>query len=263
MICKICQFSTRDLFQATCLKKYTVTYHYCDNCGFLQTEDPCWLKEAYEDPINETDTGVLSRNIYLSNVTTTLLFSLFARKGKFLDYAGGYGILTRMMRDHGFDYYWHDIYAKNIFARGFEFNENIKSVDLVTCFEAFEHFVQPIQEIDKILRISDNILFTTELLPFPVPLPEQWWYYGLEHGQHVSFYSINTLNHLANKYAMNLYTDKRFVHLLTKKKINESIYKALVLLSSYGLGHVLKFFMRSRTFADMESLKSLKSKRDT
>jgi 2-polyprenyl-3-methyl-5-hydroxy-6-metoxy-1,4-benzoquinol methylase len=262
MICKICRSTTRDLFQATCLKKYSVTYYHCDKCGFLQAEDPCWLQEAYEDPINETDTGLLSRNIYLSNVTTTLLFSLFARKGIFLDYAGGYGILTRMMRDYGFDYYWHDIYTKNIFAKGFEYNENIKRVDLVTCFEAFEHFVHPIQEIDKILRISDNILFSTELLPSPVPRPQQWWYYGLEHGQHVSFYSVKTLNHLANKYALNFYTDNRFVHIFTKKKINETTYKFLVRMSSYGLGHVIKLFLQSRTFADMERLKSSKSKRE-
>ncbi len=38
----------------------------------------------------------------------------------FLDYAGGYGVFTRLMRDIGFDFYWHDPYTQNLFANGFE-----------------------------------------------------------------------------------------------------------------------------------------------
>ncbi len=47
------------------------------------------------------------------------------------------------------------------------------------------------------LKISRNILFTTTLLPSPMPQPGTWWYYGLEHGQHISFYSLETLQSIA------------------------------------------------------------------
>ena len=263
MTCRICENDVRRLFEARCLRKHTIQYFYCDNCGFLQTEKPFWLEEAYREPINETDTGILSRNLYLFNVTSTLITFLFDKKGVFLDYAGGHGILTRLMRDSGFNFYWYDPYTNNMFSRGFEFNENVGKVDLVTCYEAFEHFVQPIAEIDRLLSISSNLLFTTEFLPSPVPLPAEWWYYGLEHGQHISFYSLKTVSYIAKRYGMNLYTDNKFVHLLTKKKINAYAFKAILKMSSLGLGYLTRLFLTSKTISDMDHLISSQSKRDT
>ena len=37
----------------------TITVQVCD---FLQTEEPFWLKEAYESAIGITDTGIIKRN---------------------------------------------------------------------------------------------------------------------------------------------------------------------------------------------------------
>ena len=38
--------------------------------GYVQTEDPTWLDEAYASPINPSDTGIMDRN--LSNVELVL-----------------------------------------------------------------------------------------------------------------------------------------------------------------------------------------------
>ena len=108
----------------------------------------------------------------------------------FLDYAGGYGVFTRLMRDIGFDFYWHDPYTQNLFANGFE--DDLKSnskFELLTAFEVFEHLVNPKEELEKMLRFSDTIVFSTELMPQEIPDPEEWWYYGFNHGQHISFYT--------------------------------------------------------------------------
>jgi len=120
------------------------------------------------------------------------------------------------MRDIGFDFYWNDKYTQNIFARGFE-GGLLDNYEAITTFESFEHFVEPIKEIENMLLISKNIIFTTELLPSPVvPYPDKWWYYGLEHGQHISFYSEKTLNYIAKKYNLFLYKVGS-IHLLHKK----------------------------------------------
>jgi len=50
----------------------------------------------------------MSRNISSSKITAVILFFLFKKFGKFLDFGGGYGIFTRLMRDIGFDFYWYD-----------------------------------------------------------------------------------------------------------------------------------------------------------
>ena len=201
MKCKICLNISKKLFNAVIMNKYTIDYFYCSNCGFLQTEEPYWLNEAYIEPINKYDSGYLSRNIYLSKIIPDIIKSFFNPSKKFLDYGGGYGVFVRLLREQNFDFYWYDKYTPNIFAKEFEFSDILKDqIEAVTCFEEFEHFANPLEEIEKIISISRNVIFTTELLPYPIPLPYNWWYYGLEHGQHISFYSENTLRYIAKKY---------------------------------------------------------------
>ena len=78
MKCKICNHETNNIFTAKILNKYYAKYYYCDHCGFLQTEEPYWLKEAYSNSISITDTGIVARNITLSQITSGIIcFLLF------------------------------------------------------------------------------------------------------------------------------------------------------------------------------------------
>lgn len=256
MTCKICGANSHKVFAAEILHKYNVSYYQCPGCGFLQTEEPYWFKEAIQEAINLSDTGILSRSIFLSQQTAIILYFLFNRNARFVDYAGGYGILTRLMRDLGFDFYWDDLFAKNIFAQGFEYSSKLGEIELITSFESFEHFIHPLQEIEKMLKISRNILFSTELLPTPLPGPGEWWYYGLDHGQHLSFYSLNTLAYMAQKYHLNLYSNGLNIHLFTTKTLNNSLFKFLLKSSKYGPFCLVKRKMKGRSSADMAMAKS-------
>ncbi len=75
MVCKICHSEVRKIFAYTVLYKYEVDYFKCDTCGFIQTEDPYWIRESYLEPINTSDTGYVSRNIYQSK-NTLIVFGL-------------------------------------------------------------------------------------------------------------------------------------------------------------------------------------------
>jgi len=256
MKCKICGKEIEEKFQGTILKKYKISYYHCNNCYFLQTEEPYWCDEAYKSPINITDTGILSRNLYLGKMTSILIYFLFDKNAKFLDYAGGYGIFTRLMRDIGFDFSWHDPYTKNIFAKGFTYQEANK-IELLTTFESFEHFQNPLKEIEKMLAISENIFFSTDVLSDNIPKPEDWWYYGLNHGQHIGFYSIKTLEFIAKKYGLNLYSNGKNLHLFTKKKINPKKFWFLIKIAPrLKFDWLIKRQIVSKTFSDMEMLKN-------
>ncbi len=50
-------------------------------------------------------------------------------------------MFTRLMRDYGFDFLHYDKHTQNLFARGFEFHD--EKIEAITCFECFEHFVNP------------------------------------------------------------------------------------------------------------------------
>ena len=257
--CKICNSKTNNIFNSKILNKYNIDYFQCDKCDFVQTEMPFWLKEAYNNPMNFTDTGVISRNQKFSKIITSLLVLFFKKDRKFLDYAGGYGVFTRMMRDIGFDFYWTDPYTENVVSRGFEKNEK-DNYYLVTTFESFEHFENPLEEIEKIFKFSKNVIFSTELIPKVLPLPNQWWYYGTEHGQHISIYSEKALRIIANKHQVNFYSLGN-LHFFSENKIG--FFGTLFLKFKYAK-HILylcyfliSFFIKSKTFSDMEDLKTI------
>lgn len=253
MKCRICNQDSSVIFNAVILKKYDIKYYNCSYCGFLQTEEPYWIKEAYAESINLSDTGIMYRNLFLSSISSSILYCFFDRKKSFLDFAGGYGIFTRLMRDIGFDFYWNDKYSQNLIARGFEYKDT--DIELITSFESFEHFENPIEEIESMLEISRNILFSTELLPAIVPNPKEWEYYGLGHGQHISFYSMDTLKYIATKYNLNLYTNKYSLHLLTDKKISNLSFQLLLKISRFGFFNIVKKLMKSKINNDWDLLK--------
>ena len=247
MKCKICNADVELKFSNKVLHKYDIKYYYCRDCSFLFTEEPFWLEESYKSPINVIDTGILDRNLYFGKVVSSLIFFFFNKDKKFLDYAGGYGIFTRLMRDSGYDFYWSDKYSDNLIARGFEIEtaKTTNDFEAITVFEVFEHLVNPLPEIEKMFSFSSNIFFSTTLLPAQVPEPGDWWYYGFSHGQHVSFYSKETLEIIARKYGLNFYSFGE-IHLFTKKKINRLLFSMIVKLSKYGIAALVnRLFMKS------------------
>jgi hypothetical protein len=254
MKCKICEGEAKLAQKLTLRGKYEASYGRCDNCGFLFIDNPTWLKEAYEEPINISDTGYVSRNVYLSKKTLLLFSLLFGTKHTYLDYAGGYGILTRLMRDYGLNFLHHDKYTPNLFAKGFEY-KNEKKIKAISCFECFEHLSSPIKEIGEIFEISSNILFSTRIPPKEMP-DKNWEYYGIEHGQHVSFYSLETLQFLAKKFNKNLCSDSKNIHLLTDKKIPNWLFKLLLFLPRLQLDVLVRKLLNSKTSSDSKSLSS-------
>jgi hypothetical protein len=253
MNCKICTSETNEVFEKRVLFTYGVKYFFCTKCEFMQTEEPYWLEQAYNNPINNSDTGIISRNISFRNSISPILLLYFGRAGTFLDYAGGYGILTRMMRDEGFNFFTIDPFTENVLAKGFNYTSKSK-ITLITALECFEHFVNPLEELDRMLSISRNIFFTTKLLPDPMPKPEQWFYYGFNHGQHTSLYRKKTLIYIAKKHNLNFYTVGESYHLFTERKLNSFVFAFLVIMGRLGLLRWLKVFLKSRSRSDHEFL---------
>lgn len=249
--CPLCQSARQKVFAALLLKKHTVDYFYCDNCGFLQTQEPFWLDEAYSDAIALADTGLIARNQGIARKLSALLYFCFDRQGRYVDSAGGYGMLTRLMRDIGFDFYWHDEYCANLFARGFEAGNGKQSCSAVTAFEVLEHVPAPLDFISDLFRTYDTstVIFSTELFDGDPPAPQDWWYYTPDTGQHISFYQLRTLEWLARKLSLRLYSS-RGIHILTDRKIPESRFRLATGKASW-LGYAWAGLrMDSLTFPD-------------
>ncbi|OWU91797.1 MULTISPECIES: class I SAM-dependent methyltransferase [unclassified Flavobacterium] len=222
MNCKICKSNSEKIFSGKILNKYEIDYFKCQNCGFIQTEEPFWLQESYSSVIAMTDIGLVARNLSFQNITTWIIKNYFDYKAKFIDFAGGYGLFVRLMRDRGLDFYRQDFYCENYFAQYFDVTDlnNTDKYELLTAFEVFEHLVHPFEEIEKMFDYSDSIFFSTELQPqIEIKSIQDWRYFAKETGQHVAFYNIKSLEIIAEKLNCHFYSNGNNLHILTKKKL--------------------------------------------
>ncbi|MGE5437847.1 MAG: class I SAM-dependent methyltransferase [Syntrophothermus sp.] len=219
MKCNVCKNDSILLFEEVILNKYKIKYYQCSKCSFIQTETPYWLNEVYSSAIASLDIGLLNRNLFLSDIISNII-SNYKPKGKYLDYAGGYGLFVRLMRDKGFDFYWIDKYCENLFAKGFESSN--KYYDLVTALEVFEHFADPVEEINEIFKYSNTIIFSTELSPKNNEEIKNWRYISKESGQHISFYSYESLKFIANYFNLYLYSNKKDLHVFSKDQFKSN-----------------------------------------
>jgi hypothetical protein len=235
------------------LNKYDVRYLFCDSCGLLQTEEPYWLNEAYSNAIADADTGLVSRNLDIARRLSSLLYFCFDPGACYLEFAGGYGILTRLMRDRGFDFYWHDPYCENVFARGFEWEqlEKKRSSCAVTAFEVLEHVLDPVAFLRNAVTQAraTNIIFTTLLYEGEPPQPEKWWYYSLASGQHISFFRRETLLILADKLGLQLQSNGWF-HIMTAEKMNPAAFRLCTGPMARLTDTFVKLRLSSKTFDD-------------
>jgi hypothetical protein len=264
--CRICGERGVPYGSTRILSRYCVSYSLCHTCGYLQTDRPYWLEEAYASPIASSDVGVVRRNLQLASAVQALIFGLSGdnsapdlpllalklaeklnasrlfhyllgrylaklrppRIGPCLDYGGGYGLMVRLLRDAGIEAYWQDPHSPNLFARGFEWEQAAcDRFQLVTAFEVWEHLAEPLPQLETMFALGENLLCSTLLLDDPPARPGKWWYFSPETGQHVGFFSGVTLHYLAERLNMHYLCLDRGLHLFTRRPPQLGLVKYL------------------------------------
>ncbi len=225
--CNICGIESDPFGEARVLRKYDVLFFKCPRCSYIHTPEPFWLEEAYALD-QSTDVGMVMRNVVSARIAKAVIGAFFDGSGKFLDFGGGPGLFVRLMRDNGFDFYWYDPSSENLFARGLAAGTNsVAKYEAITAFEVFEHFTAPMTSVAEMFNVSESILFSTAIVPAIDCDLDRWWYYALDQGQHVSFYTVESLRILARAFGAKLYTDGNSFHLMTKRKIIPWVFSLL------------------------------------
>jgi len=229
MNCKICKSTTQPFGEAKVMGKYAASYRRCTRCAFIFVADPTWIEEAYQSPINKADIGPVNRMVVTSRATKLIIDLVFRKTQQCLDYGSGYGLFVRRMRDLGYDFKAYDRYCKNLFAADFQVPRlNGQKFDISTAFEVMEHAESPMETFDEIFAHADILLFTTDLVPIPTPALGQWWYYALEHGQHISFFTAQALEYVASAFGKKLSTTGAGLHLISHKRIKTRFMRLFV-----------------------------------
>ena len=200
--CKLCGGATIYKFSKTLLKKFDARYHLCSNCGSLQVLDTAVLDEAYRNQNWALDTGLVARNLLLAGQLPLLFDGLLAKNDLIVDYGGGTGLLTRLLRDMGFIVLAYDKFGMPLFVNAF----HVSSIDNLTCkamiaSEVLEHFDRPCEEIEMILSHTEMLIFTTE---FYSAQDENWWYRAPFTGQHIFFWSAKAVEAVFAKFGFKL-----------------------------------------------------------
>jgi hypothetical protein len=192
------------LFSATVLGRHKADYFFDPETKYIFVKDPHWLAEAYCDAISTTDTGILGRNLHNIETVERLLNGLRLNPQSCVDLGGGYGIFVRGMRDRGFNFFWSDKFSKNLLARGFEAQPGV--FQFAVAFEVLEHTLNPLEFLkqERSKFVFDALCFSANCFdPNNIPSMD-WWYWAFESGQHISFFSRDTLEWLAEKLGLKL-----------------------------------------------------------
>jgi hypothetical protein len=107
--CRLCEGELTFSFQLRVLNLHLVQYLKCSSCLSLQTENPWWVADSYLNSLSILDTGALQRVLYNASVATWITRIL--KVGNVVDFGGGDGMLTRLLRDQHIDCHVYDKYA--------------------------------------------------------------------------------------------------------------------------------------------------------
>jgi hypothetical protein len=233
LICRLCSGQLKSKFKARILRKYDIDYFECQNCRSLQTERPFWIDEAYDHNLSNLDTGAAQRN--LQNLSASFIVSKLFRLTNAIDFGGGDGFLCRLLRDYGINCFVKDKYATPTYAQGFV-SPDFHKPDLVTAFEVIEHFTNPSTDLNNIFQLNpDCLLVSTSIYS---KQQSDWWYLSTESGQHVFFYSVESIKLIAKKYGYEslisggyiLFVKTRLISPFNKFMANFFLKRAIVRL---------------------------------
>lgn len=246
--CPVCGRSAVVFGTGTVLARHPATFRRCDYCGTVFAEDPYWLGDAYGQAIAIQDVGLVGRNVTMSHSTILLARLVFRRAEHFVDFGAGNGMFVRLMRDAGFDFRYFDAHGPNLFANGceVELNGSVR-FDLATGFEVLEHLHHPTTDLKELAAVSEALLLSTVCLPEPAPPLNAWWYYALDTGQHITFYTPRALDILARKLGYCRQSHGNY-HLFTRRRVPRLLLR--IALSGALSHHLSRAARRSTLLAE-------------
>ena len=252
--CRLCDGATSPSFAGKILGKYAVGYWLCRQCGSLQTDQPHWLHEAYENLAPARDVGMVARTLQMAQLTSAILrIAGVGAETAGLDFGGGNGLFCRMMRDQGFNFFNDDKYAEPYYCVGFtRESRGLRQFDVLTSFEVFEHLPNPKAELGALLAFDPKLwILSTQLHANQGP---DWRYLAPASGAHVFFYSEKALHDFADRHGL-LFLPGRHLHMFLKRERNpflpsghakRLLQKVLAGGRAVTLGATLHFAARQR-----------------
>lgn len=185
-----------------------VYYALCERCGF------CFAPELYRWTLDEfseriyNDDYVLVDPDYLDvrpSINADHLRKLIGSRSsaiRHLDYGGGHGLLSDLLRDSGWDSSSYDPFVDRTITV-----KDLGRFDLITAYEVFEHVPDVrrlVLELADLLCDDGVLLFSTIVSDDNIaPHKRLTWWYAAPRNGHISLHSRNSLGILAQRAGLN------------------------------------------------------------
>jgi Methyltransferase domain len=183
-----------------------VEYHMCETCETIHapTFDD-WTPEEFSEYIYNKDyikvdpEYVKERPLYFVNEIEKL-FGDKKNQWKHLDFGGGNGLVSQILKSKGWNSRTYDPYGEENTIPNEKFS-------LITAFEVFEHTPDPHKTMQTIISLLDNNgnLFVSTALS-DKHQNAMWWYMSPRNG-HITIYTRKSISFLAKKYELNINTE--------------------------------------------------------
>ncbi len=233
-ICQICSSHTQLLdvidFNKSCeelkgsylpLSGIPIYYRICNNCEFVfapefrNWEDCTFLEKIYNKDYLTVDPDYTSIRPKNNFDLLTHLFGPNKAHIKHLDYGGGNGLLSNLLKQNGWETNFYDPFpkkSKNII--------DLEKANLITAFEVFEHVPTPITLMDNLLTLLSEdgiVLFSTLVTDGNIKKNERinWWYAAPRNG-HISLFSRKSLELLCSQYHLKFGSFNNGLHFFSK-----------------------------------------------
>ena len=199
-----------------------VDYFLCDGCGFcFAPQFRNWTLAEFAEKIYNADYVNVDPE-YVSDRPNNNARNFHRVYGhergriRHLDYGGGSGLLSKALRDNGWDSQSYDPVVepeKNIAELG--------SFNLITAIEVFEHVPDINQLVDHLAQLcapEGTIVFTTVCSDGQIKRgqPLSWWYAAPRNG-HISLHSYQSLKLMMAKRAMTCVSKSPTIHMAFHK----------------------------------------------
>lgn len=186
-----------------------VRYARCPACGFCFAPDIArWELDRfsqliYNEAYVQVDPGYLDTRPRANAEGLKHMFAGQYESIRHLDYGGGNGLLSRLLREGGWDSTSCDPFVDKETAIG-----DIGTFDLVTAYEVFEHVPDPrrlMDDLGRLLKPDGMVLFSTQLSDGQLDPqgPLTWWYASPRNG-HISLFSRQSLALLARDQGLQI-----------------------------------------------------------
>lgn len=222
-----------------------VDYRECKLCGLIVAPNSINydLSKIYNETyFSNMDSGWKGRAELVLKFVNSLNHGLNLKKMKICDFGAGNGYFTKSLIDSGYNVCAYEPFLGNnlYLDKMYYINEPFEA-DVLIMVEVFEHFTNPLKEIEEILikfNYPKILIFTTQLRENAKENIDDWWYLNPDAG-HFTLWSKKSLVRLGELEGYNLVSFSDFMHILCKKQSKKE-YEILKLQSVvYKLKSVL------------------------